>query len=46
LEQLDILDSLGIEYGSLGDHAAFVEELRKQHGRKSAFWERVEGKRR
>lgn len=32
-----------IEYGRLGDHAAFVAELRKQHGRKSAFWGRVEG---
>jgi hypothetical protein len=33
------------DYGPLTDHARFVEELRLAHGRKSAFWGRVERQR-
>jgi len=33
------------DYGPLLDHARFVEGLRVDHGRKSAFWRRVERQR-
>jgi len=40
--QLEMLDPQIENYASLGDHDAFVAELRKHHGRKSAFWGRLE----
>lgn len=43
---LEALDPLITDYGSLGDHASFVAELRKKHGRKSAFWGRLDEKKR
>jgi len=46
LGRLEELDRMIRECGSLGDHAGFVAELRKRHGRKSGFWGRVEGKQR
>ncbi len=39
------LDDAIDDYGPLIDHARFVEELRLDHGRKSAFWGRVERQR-
>ncbi len=42
LRKLASIDpSLG-GYGSLTDHAAFLAELRKRHGRKYGFWNRLE----
>lgn len=34
-------DTAIVDYGGHPDHAAFVDALRKTHGRKSAFWSRI-----
>lgn len=38
----ETLDQAIDDYGPAADHQAFLEDLRQQHGRKSAFWRRVE----
>jgi hypothetical protein len=43
LRKLEKLDRTIENYGALDDHDAFVEELRQEHGRKYAFWRRVDG---
>lgn len=40
--ELDALDGLVGDYGSLGDQVSFVAELRARHGRKYGFWGRLE----
>jgi len=44
-KRLARLDAGIDDYGPLIDHGRFVEELRRDHGRKSAFWGRVERQR-
>jgi tetratricopeptide (TPR) repeat protein len=41
--RLKELDQVIDDYGAVGDHQAFLEALREQHGRKYSFWRRVEG---
>lgn len=45
MRMLEGLESSIPGYGSLGEHAAFLAELRQKHGRKSAFWRRVDPRR-
>ena len=42
-KRLVALDEVIDDYGSAADHKAFVEAVRQGHGRKYAFWRRVEG---
>ena len=40
--RLEALDGVIADYGTVQDHQSFLEELRHRHGRKYAFWRRVE----
>lgn len=42
LRCLEALDRTIDDYGAAADHPVFLEELRQRHGRKYAFWRRVE----
>ncbi|MBB4199937.1 hypothetical protein CCR94_10790 [Rhodoblastus sphagnicola] len=44
LAQLETLAAEIVHWGEIADHAAYVVDLRKNHGRKSGFWSLTEAK--
>ena len=42
LKKMDLLAKLITDWQAFGDHIAYTQKLRKNHGRKSSFWSRYE----